>query len=89
MIGISPKESEVLKFIAQGLTNIEISRKMKLSDQTIKNHITSINKKTGMSNRTLLALYALKMGYVTQQEVDKILYKCMEYAKEGIFNHGN
>jgi DNA-binding NarL/FixJ family response regulator len=79
---ISPKEAEVLKFIAQGLTNIEISRKMRLSDQTIKNHISSIFKKTGTNNRTLLALYALKMGYVSQQEIDKILDKCMQYARE-------
>lgn len=87
MMAISPREAEVLNFIAQGLTNVETARKMKLSDQTIKNHIMSISKKTGMNNRTLLALYALKMGYISQQEIDKILDECLKQAREKMLKH--
>lgn len=79
---ITPREAEVLALIAQGLNNTEISEKMRVSYQTTKNNITHIIQKTGIGNRTLLAFYALRMGYVTQQQIDNAINDCIETAKE-------
>jgi DNA-binding NarL/FixJ family response regulator len=73
MVKISPREAEVLRFLAQGLTNKEVAKKMEISDQTVKNHLMSISKKTGINNRTLLALFALRNGYVTQESIDQTI----------------
>jgi hypothetical protein len=68
--------------MAQGLNNTEISQMMEVSYQTTKNNITNIIQKTGMGNRTLLAFYALKRGYVTQQQIDNAINGCIANAKE-------
>lgn len=63
---ISPKESQVLKYLALGLTSAEIGRVMKISHTTVSTHIKNIKHKTGISRHALLALFALKYGHVTR-----------------------
>lgn len=61
---LSAREMEVLLCLAQGLSNKEIARDLKISQQTVKNHITSILKKLEVADRTQAVLYALRRGWV-------------------------
>ncbi len=52
--GISDREKEIIRLVAQGLDNREIGEKLFISPKTVKNHITSIYAKTGARNRVQL-----------------------------------
>lgn len=59
---LTEREVEILKFIAQGLTNQEIAAHLVVSERTIGNHVGHILAKLHLANRTQAALYALKKG---------------------------
>lgn len=61
---ISPRELDVVRLIAQGLSNREISQRLLLSDKTVKNHISNILSKLQLSARTQVAIYAIRNGLV-------------------------
>lgn len=54
------RELEVVKAIAEGLTNKEIASQLFISEGTVKNYITSILNKTKLKHRTQIAIYYLK-----------------------------
>ncbi|HEY8298359.1 MAG TPA: response regulator transcription factor [Candidatus Baltobacteraceae bacterium] len=60
---LSPRETEVVRLIAQGLSNKEISQRLLLSDKTIKNHVSSIFSKLHMTARTQVAIHAIRSGF--------------------------
>ena len=55
----TPRELEIIKEIAEGLSNKEIAQKLYISEGTVKNHISSILEKTNMTHRTQIAIYYL------------------------------
>ena len=55
----SPRELEIIKAVAEGLSNKEIAEKLFISEGTVKNYITNILSKEGLSHRTALAVYYL------------------------------
>ncbi|WP_106498180.1 response regulator transcription factor [Lentibacillus sp. Marseille-P4043] len=57
---LSPRELSITKLIGEGMTNKEIAERLYLSIGTVKNHLTQILQKTGMRDRTQLAIYAVK-----------------------------
>ena len=57
---ISEREKEVLKLIADGLSNDEIAEKLFISRNTVKNHVTKIIEKLSVKDRTQAAIFALK-----------------------------
>lgn len=59
-IGLTPRETEVLKLICIGLSNIEIAEKLFISDKTVKSHRSNLLEKTKSKNSTALILYAMK-----------------------------
>jgi len=61
---LTPREMEVLDLIAKGSSNKEIARILKISDQTVKNHITSILRKLNVNDRTEAVVYALRHGWI-------------------------
>jgi len=61
---LTRREIEVLKLLAEGLFNKEIAYKLSISEKTVKNHVSSIFKKIGVSDRTQAAVYAIKNNIV-------------------------
>lgn len=62
---LSDREVEVLKLVAQGLSNQEIAEKLVVSDRTVGKHVGNILDKLHLANRTQAALYALREGVAT------------------------
>jgi two-component system, NarL family, response regulator LiaR len=65
---LTEREVVVLKLVAQGLTNQEISGKLVLSRQTVDTHVRNILAKLHLANRTQAALYALRKGLADLEE---------------------
>lgn len=59
---LSPRELEVLRLIARGMSNKEIAAQLVTGERTIKGHVSSILSKTGLADRTQAALYAVRQG---------------------------
>ena len=59
---LTTREFQVLKMIAQGLSNKEIANKLSITERTTKNHVSSILKKIHVNDRTQAALFAIKNG---------------------------
>jgi DNA-binding NarL/FixJ family response regulator len=57
---LSPRELEIVKLIAEGLSNKDIGDKLFLSNGTVRNHISTILEKTGLEHRTQIAVQYLK-----------------------------
>ncbi len=60
---LTARELEILKFVAQGLSNQEIGEILVLSERTVRSHVSHILHKLHLANRTQAALYALREGY--------------------------
>ena len=61
---LTNREVEILDCIARGNSNKEIARILNISDQTVKNHITSILKKLNANDRTQAVITALRHGWI-------------------------
>ena len=61
---LTPREVEILDCVARGNSNKEIARLLSISDQTVKNHITSILRKLAVNDRTQAVIYALRHGWI-------------------------
>ena len=61
---LTPREMEVLKLIADGLSNKEIAEALVLSEKTVKNHINNIFSKLHVYDRSQAMLYAIRKGLV-------------------------
>jgi NarL family two-component system response regulator LiaR len=59
---LSRREMEVLRLVAQGLTNPEIAEKLVISERTVRTHVSHILGKLHLANRTQAALYAHREG---------------------------
>ncbi len=60
--GLSPREAQILKLVARGLSNREIGQELTISEHTAANHIRNILRKTDCANRTEAASYAHRRG---------------------------
>ncbi|NWG20493.1 MAG: response regulator transcription factor [Chloroflexi bacterium] len=65
---LSDREIEVLERIAAGGSNREIAEALRISTQTVKNHISSILRKLSLNDRTQAVLYALRRGWIETPE---------------------
>jgi len=62
---LTPRETEILKYIAEGYLNKQIAAELGISEQTIKNHVTSILRKLNANARTEAVVVAIKQGLIT------------------------
>lgn len=62
---LTPREMEILRYIAQGYLNKQIAAELDISEQTIKNHVTSILRKLNANARTEAVVVAIKQGLIS------------------------
>lgn len=67
---LTDRELAVLKLLAQGLSNQEISTRLTISEWTVRTHVRNILSKLHLANRTQAALYALREGLASMDETD-------------------
>ena len=63
-VPLSAREVEILDYIAHGHSNKAIARALSISDQTVKNHITSVLRKLAVNDRTQAVIYALRHNWI-------------------------
>jgi DNA-binding NarL/FixJ family response regulator len=61
---LSPREVEILDNIAQGMTNKQVAYALSISEQTVKNHMSSILRKLAVNDRTQAVVYAMRQGWI-------------------------
>jgi NarL family two-component system response regulator LiaR len=61
---LTPRETDVLRLIAQGMSNKEIANALTISEKTVKTHVSSILNKLDLVDRTQAAIFALKKRLV-------------------------
>jgi len=59
---LTPRETEVLRLLGEGLSNRALAERLFLSEKTVKTHVSSILAKLGLTDRTQAALYAVRHG---------------------------
>lgn len=59
--GLTPRESEVLAWVAKGKTNAEVGEILQLSNRTVQKHLEHIYQKLGVGTRTTATVRALGM----------------------------
>jgi NarL family two-component system response regulator LiaR len=65
---LTPREVEVLRLVAKGLSNRDIAAQLTTTEATVKTHVSSILGKLQLANRVQATLYALQEGVVTNQD---------------------
>jgi DNA-binding NarL/FixJ family response regulator len=65
---LSPREVEILDNIAQGMTNKQVAYALSISEQTVKNHMSSILRKLSVNDRTQAVVYAMRQGWIKMPE---------------------
>jgi DNA-binding NarL/FixJ family response regulator len=61
-VGLTSKEQQILRLVAQGMTNKEIANQYRLSEQTVKNHLYRMNQKVGTEDRLDIVRYCRARG---------------------------
>jgi DNA-binding NarL/FixJ family response regulator len=63
-VNLTGRESDVLKLMTSGISNREIAAALRLSEGTVRNHVSNIFSKLGVNDRTKAVLFALQKGIV-------------------------
>ncbi|MBR1946305.1 MAG: response regulator transcription factor [Alphaproteobacteria bacterium] len=61
---LTPQQMKALNYLAQGLRNKEIANRMKLSESTIKQHVSGIMLRLGVNTRTAVVVKAQELGLI-------------------------
>jgi NarL family two-component system response regulator LiaR len=66
---LTEREHDVLKLIANGMTNSQIAEKLVISENTVKGHVSNILSKLHVADRTQVAVYAWQRGLVQRDQI--------------------
>jgi len=69
---LSPRQTEILNQIAKGQSNKRIARSLGISEQTVKNHVTSIMDKLDANDRTHAVVLAMLNGWLNIQDASEV-----------------
>jgi DNA-binding NarL/FixJ family response regulator len=64
---LSPRQTEILQLVADGLSTADMARKLWVTEQTVKFHLANIYRKLGVSNRTAAARWAYEQGLLAEE----------------------
>ncbi len=62
--GLTVRELEILKLLANGMANKQIAFRLKISEKTVRNHVSNTYEKLGIYDRSQAVLYAVRKGLV-------------------------
>jgi DNA-binding NarL/FixJ family response regulator len=65
---LSPREREIVRFVALGLRNAEVAQRLFISPETVKTHLNAVFRKLGVRDRIQLSLYAVETGIIRRGE---------------------
>ena len=68
---LTGRETEVLELLARGRSNKQIARSLYVGERTVKTHVSHILTKLGVKSRTQAALYAVRAGLVSPEELQE------------------
>jgi len=66
---LTEREVDVLRLLAQGQANKQIAGNLRIGEKTVKTHVSNILAKLGVPSRTQAALYAVRIGLVSSDEL--------------------
>lgn len=66
---LSPREKEIITYLARGASNKEVARTLGVAESTVKIHVQSILKKLNLTSRVQAAVYAVEHGLVPKEEL--------------------
>lgn len=64
-VDLTPREFEVLRLVADGLSNAEIAKVLTIAPDTAKHHLSHLLAKFGVKNRTNLVVVAYRAGWIS------------------------
>ena len=70
--GLTPRELEIISNVATGRSNKQVGQEFRISERTVKHHLTNIFTKVGVSNRLELALFAVNHNLVSDQTLSSV-----------------
>ena len=70
--GLTPREVEVLRLLAQGLSNKEMAQRLVIAPKTIANHVEHIYAKIDASTRATASLFAMQHGLLPEEEFVRV-----------------
>ena len=65
---LTPRETQILNYVADGNTNKQIARILEISEQTIKNHVSAILRKLNANDRAHAVVLAIRHGWISAEE---------------------
>jgi len=68
---LTERELDVLRLIANGMTNSQIAEKLVISENTVKGHVSNILSKLHLADRTQVAVYAWQRGIVNREHMER------------------
>jgi DNA-binding NarL/FixJ family response regulator len=63
-VPLTPRETQVLRHVALGLSNKDIGNSLQISVETVKEHVQNIFRKLALNDRTKVAVWAIRKGLV-------------------------